>query len=188
MRPRRFTIGMTLACIFGALGAAFILYVAWYWSGTVKASPDPALVPTIQWLLTNPQPMPRFVAEIKPPIGSSIPQNQEMCITLATAGFPERADDPQRHKSLPEALNSTFRIRINNQRTAKDSIIRPGVGMLGHLSDGTPTVLMGFCIRPTLAPGPQLVEFEVYDDWWGTIGIGKPYTYRWAYVIRIERQ
>jgi len=158
--------------------AVAVIYDYWYSGGYVKSAPDRALLPTINALLRAPQPTPGFVTKIDPPVGSTIQQGSTFCVTVSSAAFlenPTSADIDARAK----LIESTYRVIINGQRTAKNNTL--GLGTMS--GSGAFTILNPMCATPRLDPGPQLLEIEIFDTWLGNFGFGTAHRYQWAYTV-----
>lgn len=137
---------------------------------------DPALIPTAQYLVQNPIPLPYFVKAVNPAPGSIVAPSSEICVTLYTGGILEKGDTGE---SLQKQILANTQFLINNQNLPSHVFVRYEIPAYSvEIIDGVSTAWITFCFTPDLAKGSHIITVNTMSS------SGKSYSYSWALDIK----
>ncbi|MBL8156234.1 MAG: hypothetical protein JNM70_18790 [Anaerolineae bacterium] len=151
------------------VAVAVLLHPLWLNVGYFRRTLDPQLVPTAEYLLSNPLPTPSFVLAVQPPTGASIDRTQEICVSLLPGGSNGNADE------LRNAALGT-RIAINEQ-------IIPVEAVRMRMIYTMPGFLIA-CFHADVEPGIHLFAVEMRTSPVGMLGFGEVFSYAWSYRVK----
>jgi hypothetical protein len=147
-----------------------LLFAEWMWGGRVQTSLDPQYVPTAQYLVEHPEPMPGFI-NVYPRPGSTI-QSGDML---------QAATNAYRLAASEDDIADWTRIYVNNVRLENFRDVVRGMG--GPLMPPDETYDPTFFFSPPLQPGFHLIEIRVGTSITALLNPSEARTYTWAYQV-----